>query len=114
MFIATLVISLLFAALLVVSATGKLRRDPTQMATMERVGARRIVPVLATLELAAAAGLAAGLAWWPIGVAAGIGITLYFAGAIIAHLRVHDRGIVAPVVLLVVALVTLALRIAAI
>jgi hypothetical protein len=32
------------------------------------------------------------------------------AGAITAHLRVHDRGIVAPVVLLTVPLVTLGLR----
>ena len=112
MFIATLIVSVLFAALLVVSATGKLQHSASQTATLERVGAAGIAPVLAVLELAGAVGLAAGLAWWPLGIAAGTGLALYFIGAIGAHLRVRDRGIAAPAVLLLVSLAAIALRLA--
>jgi hypothetical protein len=37
---------------------------------------------------------------------------LYFAGAIAAHLRVGDRAVAAPAVFLLVALATIALRLA--
>ncbi|GAA5194021.1 hypothetical protein GCM10023322_57390 [Rugosimonospora acidiphila] len=112
MFIATIVVSLVFAALLLVSAAGKLRRSPSQVGTLERVGALGIAPVLAVLEIAGAVGLAAGLAWWPLGIAAGVGLALYFIGAAGAHLRVRDRTIAAPVVLLVVSLAAIAPRLA--
>jgi len=111
MFIATIVIAVLFGALLVLSAIGKLRRDPAQVAVLEKVGAIRFAPILATLELAAAAGLLAGLAWWPIGVAAGIGAAIYFLGANIAHLRVGDRAVLMPVVLLIVSIAAVVLRV---
>lgn len=46
------------------------------------------LPYLATLKLAGALGLIVGLAAVPwLGVAAGIGLILFFVGAIIAHLR---------------------------
>ncbi|MQY18536.1 DoxX family protein [Nocardia macrotermitis] len=46
------------------------------------------LPYLATLKLAGAVGLVAGLVWLPwVGVAAGIGLVLFFVGAIVAHLR---------------------------
>ncbi|WBB69347.1 DoxX family protein [Micromonospora sp. WMMD812] len=112
MFIATLVVSVAFAALLVVSAIGKLHRSPAQVATLDRVGALKIAPVLAALELAGALGLLAGLLWWPLGVAAGTGLVLYFLGAIGAHLRVRDRMILPPTVLLIVSLAAVALRLA--
>ncbi|GAA3888209.1 DoxX family protein [Streptomyces sedi] len=48
----------------------------------------RALPWLATLKLAGAVGLVAGLAWEPwLGVAAGAGLTLFFVGAVAAHLR---------------------------
>lgn len=48
----------------------------------------RAVPYLATLKLAGAAGLVVGLLALPwLGVAAGIGLTLFFVGAIAAHIR---------------------------
>ena len=61
MFIATLV-AVVLALVLVVSAIGKLRRDPMQMKTLETVG----FPVgraglLAGVETAGAIGLAVGL-----------------------------------------------------
>jgi hypothetical protein len=63
-----------------------------------------------TAEAAGAAGLVAGLFWWPIGVAAAIGVVLYFVGAVGSHLRVRDPQVVPPAVLLVVAAAALALR----
>ncbi|WP_396134450.1 DoxX family protein [Arthrobacter oryzae] len=63
-----------------------------------------------TLELAAAAGLLAGLAFWPIGIAAGIGAVLYFAGAIVAHLRVGDRAVTSSAVLLGISVTAVVLR----
>lgn len=112
MFIADLIVSVLFAALLVVSASGKVRRDKAQVAVLERVGAVGLIPMLAASELAGATGLAIGLAWWPIGVAAGGGLVLYFLGAAGAHLRVGDRAIAAPTVLLLVAVASIVLRLA--
>lgn len=88
MFIAAAIVSVLFAALLVLSAFGKLTHEKGQAATLARVGATPIVPLLAVIELAAA-GLLIGLVWSPLGVAAAIGLVLYFASAITAHLRVE-------------------------
>lgn len=51
----------------------------------------RWMPVLGTLLAAAAAGLLIGIAVPIIGVLASGGLVIYFIGALIAHLRVHDR-----------------------
>jgi uncharacterized membrane protein YphA (DoxX/SURF4 family) len=110
MFIATDVVSALLAALLVLSATGKLRRDPAQLKVMQTVGfPLDKLWLLATAELAGAAGLVIGLFWWPIGVAAAVGVVLYFIGAVGAHLRVRDSARV-PAAPLVFAIAALALR----
>lgn len=48
----------------------------------------RALPYLATLKLAGAIGLGVGLAAVPwLGVAAAIGLVLFFIGAIVAHIR---------------------------
>ena len=52
-----------------------------------------------------------GLFWWPVGVAAAIGVILYFLGAIGAHLRVRDMKFVPVLVMLVAAVAALALRV---
>ncbi|MEJ5946584.1 DoxX family protein [Pseudokineococcus basanitobsidens] len=113
MFVATVVLSIVLAALLVVSARGKLTHDATIMRIMRHVGASdRLVRVLAYLEIAGAVGLLVGLVGplgW-IGVLAGVGVVLYFLGALVAHLRVGDKNVVAPAVPLVLAVVVLALR----
>jgi hypothetical protein len=111
MFIATIVVSAVLAALLVVSARGKLVRDQMQIKTLEKVGFPvRLIGWLAAAELAGAAGLLLGLYWWPIGAAAAVGVILYFIGATAAHLRVRDWQITAPGVLLIAAVAVLALR----
>lgn len=53
------------------------------------------LPWLATAKLAAAAGLLVGIAFAPIGVAASIGLVLYFLGAVAAHLRAHGYATLA-------------------
>jgi len=110
-FVVVVVISALLAAALLLSGGSKLARRPALMKGMAAVG----VPddrvwMLAVLEIAGAAGLVAGLFWWPIGVAAAIGVVLYFVGAIGAHLRKRDPGFVPPSVILVVAITALVLR----
>jgi uncharacterized membrane protein YphA (DoxX/SURF4 family) len=62
MFIAAAIVSVLFAALLVLSAFGKLTHEKGQAATLARVGATPIYPLLAVIELTAAAGLLIGVA----------------------------------------------------
>ena len=67
--------------------------------------------MLSVAEIAGSAGLVAGLFWWPIGVAAAVGVVLYFLGAVGAHLRVKDTAnLIAPAVILVAAVAALVLR----
>jgi len=111
MFITTVVVSVLLSALLFVSAAGKLARQERQLVTMRRVGfPEDKLWLLAAAEIAGGVGLVAGLSWWPIGVAAAIGVIAYFLGAIASHLRVHDRNVTAPAVPLLFAVVALVLR----
>ncbi|MGE5109691.1 MAG: DoxX family protein [Acidobacteriaceae bacterium] len=71
------------------------------------------LPILGVLKAAGAVGLLFGIAVPMIGVAAGIGLTLFFIGAIITHLRAGDRslGSGVPVLFLLVAVAALALRV---
>lgn len=68
--------------------------------------------LLAACELAGALGLVLGI-WWPsMGVAASIGLVLYFVGATVSHLRVGDvKGLGPAVFMLAVAAGALATRI---
>jgi hypothetical protein len=113
MALVTGIASVLLALVLLVSAYGKLRRDPGQVRTLTRVGVpQRLIPVLAALEIAAALGLLAGLFWTPIGIAAAAGVVAYFLGAVGSHLRVKDFNVTAPAVLLLAGGATLTLSIA--
>jgi hypothetical protein len=90
------VIAILLAAMLVFSGLGKIRRDPRQMRVVhEIIGVPlKYFTLLATCEFAGSLGLVLGIWWPPLGVAAGIGLVLYFVGAIVSHLRVGDvKGI---------------------
>jgi hypothetical protein len=59
------------------------------VATMTEVRVPRSwLPPLAVLKAAGAAGLLLGLlGLWPLGVAAGIGLVLFFLGALAVHVR---------------------------
>ncbi|MFI7665620.1 DoxX family protein [Nocardia sp. NPDC049526] len=45
---------------------------------------------IGVLEIAGALGVLAGLVWWPLGVAAGIGLVLLMIGAVITHVKAGD------------------------
>jgi uncharacterized membrane protein YphA (DoxX/SURF4 family) len=47
---------------------------------------------IGTLKTTGAVGLAAGLAFRPLGVAAAIGLVLFFVCAIYTHIRANDYG----------------------
>jgi hypothetical protein len=111
---AYLVITTLVAILVAFSGVGKIRRDPRQARVLhETVGIPlNYFPLLAACELAGALGLVVGIWWPPVGVAAGIGLVLYFVGAIVSHVRVGDiRGIGPAVFMLMLTAGALAMRI---
>jgi hypothetical protein len=111
MFVACIVVSVMLAAVLLLSAVGKIRRDPRQMVTMLKVGfPEDKLWLLALAEAAGAVGLVVGLYWWPLGVAAALGVIGYFIGALVSHLRVKDTAIAAPAALLTVAGVAMVFR----
>jgi len=111
---AYLVITILFAAMVGFSGLGKIRRDARIVHVIhEVVGVPlKYFSLLAACELAGALGLVLGI-WWPaMGVAASIGLVVYFVGATVAHLRVGDvKGIGPAAFMLTVAAGALALRI---
>jgi uncharacterized membrane protein len=97
MSVALVVVTTLLVLILLFSAGAKLARSAHVVNTMARVGVpQRMLPRLAIVEIAGAAGLAAGFSWWPIGVAAAIGVVLYFAGAVVSHVRVNDTKNLSP------------------
>ena len=112
MFTAYAVVAGLLAAVLFLSAYTKLIRFGRTTATLTKVGVteEQFAP-LAACETAGALGLLAGMRIAPLGVAAAVGVALYFALAIAAHVRVRDRDVGPPVVILAMAVAALVLRI---
>ncbi|MEY2462332.1 MAG: hypothetical protein QOH64_470 [Acidimicrobiaceae bacterium] len=112
MFVAYAVLAIGLSLGLVASGAAKLTKQARVVEGInERVGVPLSwFPALASAEIAGAAGLVIGL-WVPaLGIAAAIGVVLYFVGAVIAHLRANDRELAAPVVIGLAAAAALALR----
>ncbi|MFJ3385418.1 MULTISPECIES: DoxX family protein [unclassified Curtobacterium] len=108
MHIATVILSLVLAAAMLGSGVMKLIGAAAMRANMATV---HVTPgqmrVLGVLEVLATIGLVAGL-WVPaLGIAAAIGAVVYFVGAIVAHVRAHDKGLQGAAVLLAVSVATL-------
>ena len=97
MFIATVIVSVLLAAIALASASLKFRPESAPARTIMSLG----IPPSWLPRLAAA----------EIGIAAAAGLVLYFVGAIVAHVRADDaansRNAVLPLVLSIAALVLL-------
>ena len=112
--IAYLVITILLAAIVTFSGIGKIRRDRHIVQVIhEVVGVSlKYFSLLAACEFAGALGVVLGI-WWPLlGVAACIGLVIYFVGASVSHLRVGDvKGIGPAAFIFVLAAAALALRI---
>lgn len=89
MFIA---LSVLLAAACLVPAVAKLGSHPKMLASAGHFG----IPwsryrLIGVAELAAAAGVIAGLSWLPIGIAAASGMAVLLVGALTTHRRSGDR-----------------------
>lgn len=113
MFIAYTIIAIVMSLLLVVSGVAKVRRDPRIVHGIhEVIGVPlRWLPWLAACEFAGAAGLLIGIVWWPLGIAAAIGVIVYFIGASIGHIRIKDfKGLPTPVVILLITIAILVVR----
>jgi hypothetical protein len=113
-FIAYVALAALLSVMLVGSATAKLKKGPAIVTTLASLD----VPLswfgwLGSIEVAGALGLLAGIVVGSLGVAAAVGVVLYFVGAGVAHLRAKDlKPLATPVVILLAAGVTAALRLA--
>lgn len=112
MFILLTVVTIVLSIALLASAGAKLTKQPAIVEGMTAVN----VPIdkiwmLAVLEIAGAIGMLVGLAVMPLGLAAAIGVVLYFVGAVIFHVRANDKAIAPPAALGVVALVVAVLQI---
>ncbi|RBM23019.1 DoxX family protein [Streptomyces sp. PT12] len=112
MFVAYVIVGIVLALLLTFSGRTKLARDERIVEGLTGIGVPLSwFPFLAASEFAGAIGLVVGFWWAPIGIAAAIGVILYFVGAVAAHLRKRDlKGLPPAVLLLLVAIAALILR----
>jgi hypothetical protein len=91
MFVATVVLSGLLAFVFGAGAVGKLTRMKSQVdnATKLKITWSRY-RLIAAPEAAGAVGLLTGLAVWPLGVAAAIGLVALMGGALAFRIRIRD------------------------
>ncbi|MBF6065361.1 DoxX family protein [Nocardia terpenica] len=87
--------SAVLAALLAVVMTAAGAPKVLAVASMRERAAHAGISVtgyrgIGVVEIAGAAGLLAGIGWYPIGLAAGVGVLLLMIGAIITHVRIGD------------------------
>lgn len=114
MFSAYVAVAILTAAANGTAATLDFLRSEFVIENMTRVGLEpwTLYP-LGALKAAGALGLLIGIGVAPLGVAAAIGLILFFIGAITAHIRAHDySSIPYPGMFLLLAIASLVLRVA--
>lgn len=105
-----LVVNVLAVFLIVVcvaSALGDFARVPSLVETMNRLGvSTKMLPVLGLIKMLGALGVGIGFAQSSVAVAMGVYLSIYFAGAVVAHSRVKDpfRESAAAYVILIAAL----------
>lgn len=112
MFAAYLVVTILVASAHVFAATVDFIRPQWLLATMSKIGVQESwLPILGILKAAGALGLLIGIRVPLIGIAAASGLTLFFVGAVITHLRARNYSLATPFVFLLAAAGTLVLKI---
>jgi hypothetical protein len=106
------VVGVLLALVLLASAGAKLTHQKRIVDGLNGIGVPLgMLPFLASCEIGGAAGLLVGLWYAPLGIAAAIGVVLYFIGAVGAHLRKRDfKGVPNALVFLIFAAAALSLR----
>ena len=91
MFVATVIVSALVALVAAASGLPQGHRRGPDIEEAIHLGLPRIgYATIGSLELAAAAGVLAGLAVAPLGIAAAAGLVVMMAGAVASHARVGD------------------------
>jgi len=88
---ATVIVTILLAALFTFSASIKLLGVRQSLAIRDHLGVKPLQwRLIGVCELAGVAGVLVGLWWAPIGIAAAIGLALLTVGAIAYHVRKSD------------------------
>lgn len=86
-------LSLLLAAACLLPGAAKLTGHPKMRDSAAHFGFRwQRYRLIGVAELAAAAGVLAGLWWHPLGLAAAAGMAALLTGAVITHRRARDTG----------------------
>src|SRR4029450_6731297 len=85
-------LAIVMALMATFSGIMKLRHDPKVTRSIHDVVGVPLTffPFLAACEFAGALGLLLGIAWPAVGFAASAGLSLYFIGAVVGHVRVGD------------------------
>ena len=113
MFTAYLIVTVLAVAANIFSATLDFIRFRQILINMAKVGVSESwITMLGALKAAGALGLLVGLRVPLIGIAAAVGLVLFFVGAIITHLRGRDYSFGLAIVILLIAVAALVLRVA--
>ena len=113
MFTAYLIATVLAAAANIFSATLDFIRFKQILINMAKVGVSESwLTMLGALKAAGALGLLVGIRVPLIGIAAAVGLVLFFVGAIITHLRGRDYSFGLAIVFLLIAVAALVLRVA--
>jgi DoxX-like family len=113
MFTAYIIVTVLAAAANAFSATLDFIRFKQVLVNMAKAGVSESwLTTLGVLKSAGAVGLLAGIVLPSVGVAAAIGLVLFFVAAIIVHLRARDYSFGLAIIFLSLAIGALALRLA--
>ena len=113
MFAAYVAVTVLAAAANIFSATLDFIRFKQILINMAKVGVSESwLTMLGALKAAGALGLLVGIRVPLIGIAAAVGLVLFFVGAIITHLRGRDYSFGLAIVFLLIAVAALVLRVA--
>ncbi|WP_129663957.1 DoxX family protein [Phytoactinopolyspora endophytica] len=112
MFVLTVIVTVVLAAALTMSAYIKLTLREPYVQGYVRVGVpAEKLKYLAFVLLAGTAGLILGLFWAPLGIAAAAALTCYFLLAIGSHIRAGDgRSLPAPATLAALSVLALIMR----
>ncbi len=110
MFAAYIIVTVVAAAANIYAATNDFTRPEWLLANMAKLGVpESSLTTLGVLKAAGALGLLVGISM-PL-IAAAVGLTLFFVGAVITHVRARDYSFGVPVMFLLVALAVLVLRV---
>lgn len=111
--IALIVLGALLSYAGIGSAIAKFKGVKSVVEAMLHVGVKESqIKLLGILETLGGLGIIAGIWSKPLGIAATIGMVLYFFGAVVAHIRKKDgfKELAAPTAIFLIAVATLVLE----